>query len=41
MGAADLEVLGSICNVNQPNIELFEDVLKKRIGEAFCELLFL
>jgi hypothetical protein len=41
VGAADLEVVGSVCNVNKPFIELFEDVLKKRIGEAFSELLFL
>ena len=41
VGAADLEVLGSVCYVNQPFIELFEDMLKKRIGEAFCKLLFL
>jgi len=41
VGAADLEVLASVCNVNQPFIELFEDLLKKRISEAFCELLFL
>ena len=41
MGAADLEVLGSVCNVNQSFIELFEDMLKERIGEAFGKLLFL
>jgi hypothetical protein len=41
MGAADLEVLGSVCSVNQSFIELFEDMLKERIGEAFGKLLFL
>lgn len=40
VGTADLKVMGSVCDVNQPFIELFEDVLKKRVGEAFCELLF-
>ena len=40
VGAADQEVMGSIRDVNNPFIELLEDVLKKRVGEAFCELFF-
>ncbi len=34
MGAADLEVVGGVRDVDKPFIELLEDVLKKRIGEA-------
>ena len=41
VGAADLEVVGNVCNVDKLFVELFEDVLKKRIGETFSELLFL
>ena len=40
VGAADLEVVGGVHDVNNPFIELVEDVLKKRVGQAFCELLF-
>lgn len=40
VGAADLEVVGGIRDVNYSRIELVEDVLKKRVGKAPCELLF-
>ena len=40
VGAADLEVVGGVHDVNNPFIELVEEVLKKRVGEAVCELLF-
>jgi hypothetical protein len=41
MRAADLEVVGGLNGVNQPFIELPEDLLEKQVGEAFCDLLFL
>ena len=41
VGAADLQVVGGIHGVNQPFIELTEDLLEKQVGEAFCDLLFL
>jgi hypothetical protein len=40
MGATDLEVIGGVHAVNNPFIELVEDVLKKWVGEAFGELFF-
>ena len=40
VGAANLELEGSIRDVDQPLIELLEDLLKKQVGEAFGELLF-
>ena len=39
--AADLEVLGGLSRVNQPLIELTEDLLEKPVGEAFGDFLFL
>jgi len=41
VGATDLELEGGIREVDQPLIELLEDLLDKQIGEAFCDLLFL
>ena len=41
VGAADLELEGGISDVDQPLIELLEDLLEKQVGEAFCDLLFL
>ena len=41
MGATDLEVVGAIGGINRSLIELLEDLLKKQVGEAFGELLFL
>jgi hypothetical protein len=41
MGAADLEVVDGIGSVNVTLVELPEDLLKKQLGEAFCDLLFL
>ena len=41
VGAADLELEGSISDVDQPLIELLEDLLEKQVGEAFGDLLFL
>src|ERR1017187_1157356 len=38
---ADLEVVGGLSRVNQPFIELTEDLLEKQVGEAFGDLLFL
>ena len=40
VGAADLELAGGISAVDQPLIELLEDLLEKQVGEAFSELLF-
>ena len=40
VGAADLELEGGISDVDQPLIELMEDLLEKQVGEAFCDLLF-
>jgi hypothetical protein len=40
VGAADLEVMGGVGDVNDPLVELPEDFLKKRVGEAFGELFF-
>ncbi len=41
VGAADLKLKGGIRNVDQPLIELTEDLLEKQVGEAFGELFFL
>ena len=41
VSAADLEQEGGISDVDQPLIELLEDLLEKQVGEAFSELLFL
>jgi len=40
VGAADLEVVDGIGSVNVTLVELPEDLLKKQLGEAFCDLLF-
>jgi hypothetical protein len=40
VGATDLELPGGVCAVDQPRIELLEDMLEKQVGEAFSELLF-
>ena len=40
VGAADLQVMGGIHDVNQPFVELLEDLLEKQVGEAFGDLLF-
>jgi len=41
VGATNLEVEGGIRDVDQPIIELLEDLLKKKVGEAFGDLFFL
>jgi hypothetical protein len=41
VGAADLELEGSVSAVDQPRIELQEDLLEKEVVEALSELLFL
>jgi hypothetical protein len=40
MCATDLEIVGSIRSIDLPFIELLEDSLKERIGEASGQLLF-
>ena len=40
VGAADLKLEGGISGVDQPLIELLEDLLEKQVGEAFGDLLF-
>ena len=40
VGATDLEMEGGLGNVDQPVIELLQDLLEKQIGEALCDLLF-
>ena len=40
VGATDLELEGGIRAVDQPLIELLEDLLQKQVGEAFGELFF-
>ena len=40
VGAADLELEGGLREVDQPLIELLEDVLEKQVGETLCDLLF-
>ena len=37
---ADLEMMGSIRRVDLPIVELLEDVLENRVGEAFGQLFF-
>ena len=41
VGAADLEVVGGISGVNMTLVELPENLLEKRVGQAFCDLLLL
>jgi hypothetical protein len=41
VGPTDLQVVGGIHGVNQPFIELPEDLLEKQVGEAVGDLLFL
>jgi hypothetical protein len=41
MGATDLEVSSGISSINGASIELTEDLLEKKVGKAFCDLLFL
>ena len=40
VGAADLELEGGIGDVDQPLIELLENLLEKQVGEAFGDLFF-
>ena len=40
VGAADLEVAGGIGAVDEPLVELLEDLLEKQVGESFGDLLF-
>ena len=40
VGASDLELAGGIGDVDQPRIELLEDLLEKQVGETFGDLLF-
>ena len=40
VGATDLELEGGISDVDQPLIELLEDLLEKQVGEALGDLLF-
>ena len=41
VGTADLEVAGGIRGVNMTLVELPEDLLEKRVGQAFCDLFLL
>lgn len=41
VGTADLEVEGGICGVNMTLVELPEDLLEKRFGQAFGDLFLL
>ena len=41
VGAADLEMVGGIGNVNDSFVKLLEDLLEKQVGEAFGDLFFL
>jgi hypothetical protein len=41
VGAADLELAAGLSDVDQPLIELLEDLLEKQVGEAFGNLLLL
>ena len=41
VGAADLELAGGLSDVDQPLVELVEDLLEKQVGETFGDLLFL
>lgn len=38
LGASDLELAGGLRAVNQPLVELLEDLLEKQVGETFGEL---
>ena len=40
LGAADLELAGRLSGVDDPLIELLEDMLEKQMGETFGELRF-
>ena len=40
LGASDLELEGRLSEVDQPLIELLEDLLEKQMGETFGELRF-
>lgn len=40
VGTTDLELERGLSDVDQPLIELLEDLLEKQVGEAFCDLLF-
>lgn len=40
VGAADLELRRCLRGIDQPLIELLEDLLKKQVGEALGNLLF-
>ncbi len=40
VGAADLELEAGLSDVDQPLIELLEDLLEKQVGETLCDLLF-
>ena len=40
VGAADLELADGLSAVDQPLVELLEDLLEKQVGEAFGDLLF-
>jgi len=40
VGAADLEMVGGLGNVNGSIVKLLEDMLEEQIGEAFGNLLF-
>ena len=40
VGAADRELEGGIGDVDQPLIELLENLLEKQVGEAFGDLFF-
>jgi hypothetical protein len=41
VGATDLELEGGISDVDQPLIELLQDLLEKQVGKTFGDLLFL
>ena len=41
MGTADLEVEASLSGINITLVELTEDLLEKRVGQPFCDLLLL
>ena len=40
VGATDLELERGLSDVDQPLVELLEDLLEKQVGEAFGDLLF-
>ena len=40
LGASDLELVGRLREVDDPLIELLEDLLEKQMGETFGELRF-